>query len=291
MMKDHFHQSLREISAHNKSNLLEMIGVDPVIFRTETSVGNVDLQIWITTITGTALNQMVVPFYFSGARKYLFMCSSKNATNFIMDTINLTSEHLNALNEIIIVTPKKGSEVKLSKLKRDIKPLLEEKFLRNFSFFQWEKPSDLADLFDRMVNDLVATSPHAIGYAPIGFDLEVVEKIARRQGFEVNDKHEVIIHKDKYVFKINFERNDVYAEMSDCYNCEHECKVSKKLCILISDRGFANIAGLGDLRMLSILFAIDDDSLFKLKGKKPSEDISSQLKELRQTFKKKCNKE
>ena len=85
IMKDVFHQALREISAHNKSNLLEMIGVDPVVCRTKTDSSSVDLQIWITTITGSMLNQLVVPLYYTGARKYLFMCSSKNAVNFVMN--------------------------------------------------------------------------------------------------------------------------------------------------------------------------------------------------------------
>ncbi|MHA1156118.1 MAG: hypothetical protein ACTSQK_08410 [Candidatus Heimdallarchaeota archaeon] len=291
IMKDVFHQSLREISAHNKSNLLEMIGVDPVIFRTETNSSSVDLQIWITTITGSTINRLVVPLYYTGARKYLFMCSSKNAVNFVMDTIEFASQQFNALNEIIILTPKKGSEIKQSKLKRDITRSFEEKTLANFSFFQWEKPADLVVLFEKIVNDLVTTSSQEVGYAPVGFDLTVVEKIVKRQGFEVNQKHEVIVPKDKYIFRLNLELNEVFAEMRDCSTCDKDCKVSKKLCIQISDKGFANIAGLGDLRMLSILFAIEDGSIFKLKGKKSQEDIGNQLKELRKTFKKKCNKE
>lgn len=291
MMKEAFHQALREISAHNRSNLLDMIGVDPVIFRTETDASSVDLQIWITTITGSMLNRLVVPLYYAGARKYLFMCSSKNAANFINGAIDLASQKFNALNEIIILTPKKGAEIKQSKLKHDITRLFEEKTLANFSFFQWNTPNDLVGLFERIVNDLITTSPQEVGFAPIGFDLTIVEKIVKKQGFKVNQKHEVIIPKNKYIFKINLETNDVYAEMSKCYNCDEECKVSKKLCIQISDKGFANIAGLGDLRMLSILFAIDDESIFKIKGRKSQEDISNQLKELRKMFKKKCNKE
>lgn len=287
-MKDIFHQALREISAHNKSNLLDMIGVDPVIFRTETNGNSVDLQIWITTITGSTLNQLVVPFYYAGARKYLFMCSSKNAVNFVMDSIDLASQQINALNEIIVLTPKKGTKIKQSKLKRDITRLFEENSLANFSFYQWETSNDLVWLFDSIVSDLVATSPQEVGYAPVGFDLAIIETIVRKQGFKVNQKHEVIIPKDKYIFRVNLEMNDVYAEMSECFNCTEKCKASKKLCIEISDKGFANIAGLGDLRMLSILFAIKDKTIFKLKGRSPHEDISNQLKELRQLFKKSC---
>ncbi len=291
MKKDIFHQALREISAHNKSNLLEMIGVDPVIFRTETNSSSVDLQIWITAITGSSLNRLVVPLYYAGARKYIFMCSSKNTVNFVRGAIDLASQKLNALNEIIVLTPKKGAEIKQSKLKRDIAQLFEEKALANFSFVQWDKPDDLVGLFERIVDDLVATSTQEIGFTPVGFDLAIVEKIVKKQGFEVTQQHEVIVPKNKYLFRINLEMNEVYAEMSECYNCDKECKVRKKLCIEISDKGFANIAGLGDLRMLSILFAIEDESIFKLKGRKSQEDISNQLKELRKMFKKKCNKE
>ncbi len=291
LKKDIYHQALRQISAHNKSNLLEMIGVDPVIFRSRTNTSSVDLQIWITTITGTMLNRLVSPLYFAGARKYIFMCSTKNAPSFVMNAIDLAAQNFNALNEIIILIPKRCAEIKQSTLKRDITQSFEDKALTNFSFSRWNKPNDLVNLFERIIDDLVNISPQELGFAPVGFDLTIVEEIVKKQGFKVNQKHEVIILKNKYLFKLNLETNNIFAEMSECTNCDKECKVSKKLCIQISDKGFANITGLGDLRMLSILFAIENESIFKVKGRKPQEDISNQLKELRVMFKKKCRKE
>ena len=118
--QENFHQALREISAHNKNNLLEMIGVDPIVYRTDTNAGTVDLQIWVTTITGFQLNQMILPFYYTGARKYIFMCSSKNALNFVKNAIDLTSDQINALNEMIILTKKGKTEIKISDIKNSI---------------------------------------------------------------------------------------------------------------------------------------------------------------------------
>ena len=289
--QENFHQALREISAHNKNNLLEMIGVDPIVYRTNTNAGTVDLQIWVTTITGFQLNQMILPFYYTGARKYIFMCSSKNALNFVKNAIDLTSDQINALNEMIILTKKGKTEIKISKLKRDFEAFFQEKSLNHFSFKQWKDTNDLTEIFDEMVESLVTAHPDSFGFAPIGFELETVKDIVSKQGFEINEKHEILIPKDEIVFRVNLLKNTVHAEMSDCLNCEEECKATKKLCIVISDKGFATISGLGDLRIISIIFAINDGTIFNLKGTKPNEDISFQLNELRKLFRNKCKKE
>ena len=289
--KDDYHEALREISAHNRNNLLDMIGVDPIVYRTESDAGTIDLQIWITTITGSNLNRMILPFYYTGARKYIFMCSTMNAYNFVTDLIDLTSDQLNALNEIVILTKTHNRDLKVTKLRRDLENYFQEKSLENYSFFKWTNQHDLQRLFDRIVDNLIANISEATGFAPIGFNLGTVEEMIQRQGYEINENHEVIIQKRDYVFRVDLKKNAVYAEMKNCYTCEKECRVSKKLCIVISDKGFANISGLGDLRVLSIIFAIEDESIFNIKGQRPKEDISFQLKELKEMYKKKCEKE
>ncbi|HUU78810.1 MAG TPA: hypothetical protein VMX55_10720 [candidate division Zixibacteria bacterium] len=291
LLKDDFHQALREISAHNKNNLLQMIGVDPIVYRTETSVGMVDLQIWVTSITGFQLNRMILPFYFTGARKYIFMCSTKNSVNFVAEAIDLTSDQINALNEVVILTPVDKLEIKPTKLKRDFERFFREKSLNFFSFKQWKNSQDLAEIFDGIVNDLVTAHPESFGFAPLGFELDIVEEIVRKQGFEINEAHEILMPQDDIILRVNLQKNTVFAEMIDCIDCEKNCKATKKLCVVVSDKGFANISGLGDLRILSIIFAIRDGSFMNLKGTKPHEDISNQLNELRQLFKKKCEKE
>ena len=139
--------------------------------------------------------------------------------------------------------------------------------------------------------NLIESISETTGFAPIGFNLGTVEEMIKRQGYKVNENHEVMIPKRDYIFRIDLKKNAVYTEMNDCHTCEENCKISKKMCIVISDKGFANISGLGDLRVLSIIFAIEDESIFNIKGQRPKEDISYQLKELRDNFKKKCKKE
>lgn len=291
LQKDEYHDTLREISAHNRSNLLDMIGVDPIVYRTETDQGTVDLQIWVTTLTGSSLNRMIMPFYFAGARKYFFMCATPNAVNFVSEVIELASDQMNALNEIIILIPSKGTKINYSKSKKAFEEFFRDKGLTNYSFIKWSNSSDLEDLFVDVIRDLLQTAPEEIGFAPIGFDLETVEQLVKNQGFEISKDHEVVLEKNDFVFKVNLLRNTVYAEMSDCFDCENDCRVSKKLCIVIADKGFSNIRGLGDLRILSILYTIVDGTIFKLKGNKPTEDMENQLKALRKEFKKKCKKE
>ncbi|MHA1126344.1 MAG: hypothetical protein ACTSO7_11135 [Candidatus Heimdallarchaeota archaeon] len=288
--KDYFHQTLREISAHNKANLLEMIGVDPVIFRSNTSEGTVDLQVWVTTITGNLLNRIIMPFYFVGARKYIFICHTKNSANFVRSTFDLVYEQINALNEVIILAPKKGKSVRLNVLKSDMQKIFQERNLSNYQFKLWNDNNELIDFFDDISEDLVSNRPEHVGYMPVGFNIETVENIVQKQGYRVNHNHEVLITKREVTFRVNLEKNIVFAEMSGCEDCEYDCTVSKKLCIEIGNKGFSTLPGLGDLRILSVIFAIEDDSIFTVKGRKPDEDIENQLKELRTTYKKKCKK-
>ena len=257
-----------------------MIGVDPVVFRTQTAIGPVDLQIWITALSGSAINRLVLPFYYAGARKYLFMCSTKHSVKFVSDIIDLVLDHLNALNEIIIILPSKGLEVKYSQLKKEFEVYFKSKTLRNFSFKRWTTPSDLATLFEGMTNDLALTFPQEVGFAPIGFEIEIVEDIIKQQGFDVQN-HEVVVPKGDIYFRVNLEKNTVHVEMIDD---ESSCKVSKKLCIIIADKGYANMNGLGDLRLLSILYAINDESIFSIKGQSKTEDVSYQIDQLRKSF-------
>ena len=287
---DFFHQILREISAHNKGNLLEMIGVDPVIFRTDTSAGSVDLQIWITTITDDSLNRIIMPYYFIGARKYIFICHTKNSANFLETVIDLTNEQLNALNQIIVLSPRKGKSIRLNTLKSALQKLFQEKSLNNYTFKQWGDKNELITLFEGIAENLVIDRSEHVGYMPIGFNLATVEKIVREQGYEINQSHEVLVTKRDVTFRVNIEKNIVFAEMSGCADCEYGCTVSKKLCIEIGNRGFSTLTGLGDLRILSVIFAIEDESIFEIKGRQADEDIENQLRELRRKYKKTCKK-
>jgi len=290
IMKDQYHETLREISAHHKGNLLQLIGVDPVVFRTESSRGEVDLQIWVTTITGTPLNRVILPFYFVGARKYIFMCGSKNAHNFVKEALEITQEKLNAIYEIVILTPKIKDNKTYSRLKTKFRKVFRDKNLENYSFHQWTYPTDISTLLTELVEDIVVNMPRVTPYIPIGFDLKTVEDIAKKQGFEVNEKHEVLFTLDDIIFRVNLKNNDIHAEIIDCPSCEKKCKAKKKLCIEIANKGYATLKGLGDLRILSILFAIKDGSIMQIKGGKPQEDIEQQISLLRKTFEKNCKK-
>ncbi|MBN1329940.1 MAG: hypothetical protein JXA54_10750 [Candidatus Heimdallarchaeota archaeon] len=288
LTRDKFHDDLREISAHHRGNLLQMIGVDPLVFRSNTSQGEVDLQIWVTTVNNNNLNRLILPFYFVGARKYIFVCLTINSVNFVRELIELAEDKLNALYEFIILTPKDFEKKAYSKLKTGFRKLFVEKKLESFSFHQWHSSEDLMSLFKSIVEDIVQTMPQQIGYLPIGFDLETVKKIIIDQGFEINSKNEVVTKIDDIIFRVDLKNNFVFAEMTDCLNCLENCVVSKKLCIEISNKGFSTMKGLGDLRIISVLLAIKDGSILTIKGGKPHEDIAVQLNELRDEYKKKC---
>ena len=290
IMKDHYHETLREITAHHKGNLLQLIGVDPIVFRTNSTRGEVDLQVWVTTITGTPLNRVILPFYFVGARKYIFMCSSRNAHNFVKDALEITQEKLNAAHEMVILTPKIDDAKAYSRMKTKFRKIFRDKNLDIYSFHQWANQKDLAILLTNLVEDIVVNMPRTTPYIPVGFDLNTVEDIAKKQGFEVNEKHEVLFKRHDIVFRVNLQNNDIHAEITDCDDCKEKCKAVKKLCIEVANKGYATLAGLGDLRILSILFAIKDGSIMNIKGTKPQEDISQQIKILRKTFAKNCEK-
>lgn len=288
--KDKFHDNIREISTHHKSNLLNMIGVDPLVFRTDSSHGEVDLQIWVTTITDNPLNRFILPFYYVGARKYIFMCGSKNSVNFVAETLDLVKDKINALHEIVILYPTKVDKKTSSRLTTKFRKMFAEHNLENFSFHNWLNPDDLITIFNDIVEDIVVSIPRDVGYVPVGFDLSTVENIAKQQGFIVSSNHEVLAKHEDILFRLDLQKNIVYIELSDCSNCKNECKVSKKLCIEIADKGFSNINGLGDLRIISILLAIKDGTIMTIKGGKPQEDVSAQIARLRKLFEETCKK-
>ena len=290
ILKDHYHEHLREITAHHKGNLLQLIGVDPIVFRTNTSRGEVDLQIWVTTVTGTPLNRVILPFYFVGARKYIFMCGSKNAHNFVKNTLEIVQDKINAVYEIIILTPKIENKKTYSQMKTKFRKVFREKYLKNFSFHQWENPDDIASLLRDLVEDIVVNIQRTTTYIPIGFNLETIENLVKKQGFDINEKHEVLLKQDDIIFRVSLQNNDIQAEIEDCSDCENKCKATKKLCIVVAEEGQTILPGLGDLRIISILFAINDSSILKIKGNKPQEDVSAQIKILRKTFAKNCKK-
>jgi len=288
--QDKLHEEVREITAHHKKNFLNMIGVDPVVFRSKSSRGEVDLQIWITTITGSFFNQLVLPFYFVGARKYLFICETKNSVHFVREVLELVDDKINALHEIMILTPENGKIKEYSKLKTRFRKLFNDKKLNNFSFYRWKTKGELADILKKIVEDIVINMDRLIGYVPIGFDLETVEKIAKRQGFDVSETHQVQKQIDDVIFRVDLQNNTVFAEIAACRDCSENCKAEKKLCVEIADKGFTTLKGLGDLRMLSVLSAINDKSILTLKGNKPQEDIEAQLILLRKIYEKNCLK-
>jgi hypothetical protein len=269
---------------------MSMIGVDPVVFRSNSSRGEVDLQIWITSVTGSLFNQLVLPFYFVGARKYIFMCETKNSVHFVRNVLELVEEKINALYEIMILTPANGKTKEYSKLKTRFQKLFADKNLENYSFNKWKSKEELTNILKDVVEDIVVSIPQTTGYIPVGFDLKTVENIAKRQGFEVSESHEVQKQIDDVIFRVDLHNNLVFAVMTDCKDCPEPCIAEKKLCVEIADKGFTTLKGLGDLRMLSVLSAIDDKSILKLKGTKPQEDINAQLTLLRKTFERNCKK-
>ncbi|MHA1212419.1 MAG: hypothetical protein ACTSSH_08155 [Candidatus Heimdallarchaeota archaeon] len=288
LKRETFHDEIRGITAHHRGNLLQMIGVDPIIFRTNSSKGEVDLQIWVTTITGNALNRSILPIYFIGARKYLFVCFTKNSVNFVREMLDIAQDKINALYEFMILMPKGYDKRGYSRIKTKFRKLFAEKHLEKFSFHQWDSSNELAQLLSTIVEDIVVNIPTAIGSAPIGYSIDNIEKFVKDQGFKVNTNHEVVMEIDEIIFRVDLKRNFVFAEVSSCLNCPHECKVRKKLCIEIADKGFTTGDGFGDLRILSVLYAINDRSIMAIKGNKPQEDIKNQLKELRADYKRIC---
>lgn len=288
--KDKLHEEIREITAHHKKNFMSMIGVDPVVFRSTSSRGEVDLQIWITTITGSLFNQLVLPFYFVGARKYIFMCETKNSVHFVREVLDIVDDKINALHEIMILTPENGKIKEYSKLKTRFRKLFSDKNLNNFSFYKWKSKNELTDILKNVIENIVVNMNRLTGYIPVGFDLETVEKIAKRQGFEISDSHQVLKQIDDVIFRVDLHNNLVFAEIADCKDCPEDCKAEKKLCVEIANKGFTTLKGLGDLRMLSVLSAIDDKSILNLKGSKPQEDIQAQLTLLRKTYERNCKK-
>jgi hypothetical protein len=282
------HQTIREITFNNAINLLPILGVDPVIYRNSHTNGIVDLQLWVTTLINEDINNHVLPLYFVGAKKYLFFCHSAKAVKFIDTIMTLTSEHFNALNELVIIFQQQGNAIDFEEVKESLIDFFDEKLISNYSFHYYSSRIDLENLFNQIINEVSQQSSIHASFAPIGFNVEVIERIAKKMGFETSNEHQISLVSRDIHFIVDIAKNTVIAEMKHCRTCPLDCKVKKKLCIEVAKTGYTTVNGLGDLRLISVLLAIKDESIFTLKGDTREEDLTVQLTKLRKDYLKKC---
>jgi len=277
------HTAVRAITSHHNSNLIQVLGIDPVVFKTTTTQGEIDLQIWITALS--RINRLILPNYFIGARKYLFMCEGNtDSISFVREIIDLAADKLNAAYEFVILLRPIKEKKELAEIERTFSQLFTELNIENYSIRQWQEPKGLRNLFETMAEEIVQQEPYG-EFVPVGFDLKTTEAIVRKIGFEINENHEVIEFINDIRFRVNLKKNTIVTELE-----AEGCIVRKNLCIVVADRGYSSIAGLGDLRLISVLLAIRDKSILQLKGSRRQEDVKYQLEELQKKFKEKCKK-
>ena len=117
---------------------------------------------------------------------------------------------------------------------------------------------------------------------------EKVQDIISRLGYELNEDGIVILPKDNYTFEIDFYRNQVKANITNCLTCEKQCKHYRKLCVIEENQGFSSSLHFDNLRALAILYSIHDNVFVDLNGGKTSEDIQNQLRRLKEIYEVNC---
>ncbi|MFX0132653.1 MAG: hypothetical protein ACFFDN_03300 [Candidatus Hodarchaeota archaeon] len=108
---------------------------------------------------------------------------------------------------------------------------------------------------------LIDSLPEVITPPDISFEVShpnILGSILRNMGFKVLDEENVEILKEKALFSVNLINANVKIYPLICEECKRNCKKEKKICIVLSTKGWSSFSSLSqkDLLILSKIYAL-----------------------------------
>ena len=292
-------EELRPLSENSvNTNCLNTIGMYPLIEHITTPLGTLSVSIWIiSSLDRFAQFRMG---YYSGASHSIIHCNNEEEFDDFVTLYNMTPA---------------GVPTTILKRTRenDIEEIDQENFLlSNESLFEnqgrvinYRCFSDIKsirsifrDIGIQISEDIASGAYHTFTpqitnpanifkfYNRKSFDK--VQKLVGSLGYELSEEGIVSISRDEFTFDIDFYRNQVTANVSNCLHCNKKCKHYRKLCVIEEDQGYSNHIHFDNLRALAILYSIHDGDFIKLLGKNSKEDIQFQLNRLKTMYKLNC---
>ncbi|NHJ38542.1 MAG: hypothetical protein FK731_00815 [Asgard group archaeon] len=289
-------EQLRDLSESTvNTNCLNTIGMYPLISRITTDLGTLCMSIWIISLD-SRFEQFRMAYY-SGSSHSIILHNSNDDCS-LTDLINITPRGIpttfltissNSNEEQIVdltlpngfITDNDQRSISIRTINdineittifEEIGQLIAQELISGeYQTFtpQMVKPSNIYKLYNKR-------------------SFEKVQEIINRLGYELNNEGIVILPKNLFTFEIDFYRNQVKANISNCLTCKKQCKHYRKLCVVEEDQGFSNSLHFDNLRALAILYAIHDNEFVSLAGGKASEDIFQQLRRLREIYEVNC---
>ncbi|NHK29755.1 MAG: hypothetical protein FK730_00285 [Asgard group archaeon] len=287
-------EQLRDLSESTvNTNCLNTIGMYPLISRITTDLGTLCMSIWIISMDNR-FDQFRMAYY-SGSSHSIILHNNRDISS-ISNLFNITPQGIPTTFLSISNNETNDNEITLPD------DIVAENDQRNIAIRTLNNLDDITSIFEeigqRITQELISGeyqtfTPQMVKPSNI-FKLynkrsfEKVQDIIKSLGYELNEDGVVILHKDKYTFEIDFYRNQVKANITDCLTCEKQCKHYRKLCIVEEDQGFSNSLHFDNLRALAILYSIHDGEFVDLNGGKTSEDVQNQLRRLKEIYEVNC---
>lgn len=279
-------------------NSINTIGLFPLVARTETDLGPICINVWV--INNNSRFASFREGYFSGASHSIILCTNDETDDEIHELYNLSPEGItttivqkNTSNQRIIEENvndffEPDNQNNENQLERDVY-FKQIPSLTDFSVIV----NHIGSVITREIiegdyetyNSTAVKTRKKILEDHVSYDK--IRQLVTKMGYEL-ENGKVKTFYDDILFEIDFYRNSVRATMVNCLDCDMSCKHTKKLCVVVEEKGFSNIGDFANLRALAILYAIKDKSFFSLTGKTKSEDINYQLKKLRTMFETNC---
>ncbi|MBN1328795.1 MAG: hypothetical protein JXA54_04915 [Candidatus Heimdallarchaeota archaeon] len=288
-----FADKMKDLSESTVStNCLNTIGMYPLISRVDTQLGRLCMSIWIIS-SAERFSQFRMAYYSGSSHSIILVKETESYENLSY----LYQMSPRGVPVTILTISSSSKNYQNNRLEID-----DEEENRLISYKTINSISDLNNIFDeigiKISNDILSGeyrifSPQLIKPSNV-FKLyniksfEKVQDIISRLGYHLDDNGIVVINKNDFTFEIDFYRNQVKANVTNCLSCNQKCKHYRKLCVVEEEQGYSNQIHFDNLRALAILYSIYEGNFETLTGEKPKEDIKYQLHRLRSLYEVNC---
>jgi len=277
-------------------NCLNTIGMYPIIAKVETPLGTLCMSVWL--ISNEARFELFRTAYYSGVCHSIIITRNHSDLELVSSLVTLAPKDI----PITFVSLGEGEVFDRELVDRAISLVNPPEMPQSLFFNQINSLEDISTVFNaigqKIARDIRSGEFHTFvsdTSKPVNvyklYNKSVFEKIRDligKIGYELLPEGIVIVHDKKFTYEVDFYRNQVKANISQCIHCPKPCKYYRKLCVLEEKRGYSNYLHFDNLQALAVLYALHDGSFYQLKGERPTEDIAFQLNRLWSLYETHC---
>jgi len=277
-------------------NCLNTIGMYPVISKVQTRLGTLCMSIWL--INNEARFDLFRAAYFSGVCHSIIVTKNPSDIELVRGLASIAPKGI----PITFVAMNQEQNFNREVVNRTINNLNVSDQSRNIFYKKINSLEEISSVFEiigqKIAQDIISGEYHTFisnSNKPANIykifnknTFEKVKNLVMKIGYELLPDGIVLVHDKKFTFEVDFYRNQVKANITQCLNCPKPCKHYRKLCVVEEKKGYSNYLQFDNLQALAVLYALHDGSFYSLKGGKTNEDIAYQLERLWSLYEVNC---